>query len=228
MIKLTSYLNLLVVALFFTSCNSGGSGTTTNSDGNNTTDSTSKESAIKNILFFGNSLTAGYGLETQEEAFPALIQQKIDSLKLPYQCINAGLSGETSAGGNERIDWLLKQPIDVFFLELGANDGLRGLSVNSTYENLKGIIDKVLAAYPDCKLVLAGMKVPPNMGNQYFKDFETIYPRLAKEYNMALVPFLLENVAGLANLNQEDGVHPTTEGQIILADNVWPVLQPLL
>ncbi|WP_212592429.1 arylesterase [Sphingobacterium humi] len=182
----------------------------------------------QNILFFGNSLTAGLGLESQQDAFPALIQGKIDSAGLQYQCINAGLSGETSAGGKERIDWLLKDSVAIFVLELGANDGLRGIAPAATYSNLAAIVDKVKKAYPDCKLVLAGMKVPPSMGDNYFKDFEAIFPKLAKEKNMTLVPFLLDKVAGNSSLNQQDGVHPTKEGQLILAHNVWSQLKEVL
>lgn len=182
----------------------------------------------QHIVFFGNSLTAGLGLENQTEAFPALIQQKIDSLGLNYTCINAGLSGETSAGGKDRIDWLLKEPINVFVLELGANDGLRGIKPEATKKNLGEIVDKVIKAYPNCKLVLAGMKVPPSMGEAYFKEFEAIFPALAQEKNMTLVPFLLENVAGITKLNQQDAVHPTKEGQLILAENVWKHLKGIL
>lgn len=183
---------------------------------------------VKKILFFGNSLTAGYGLDNKEEAFPGIIQTKIDSLQLPYETINAGLSGETSAGGNERIDWLLKQKIDVFVLELGANDGLRGLPTEETYQNLQSILNKVKSAWPDCKIVLTGMLVPPSMGQEYAKSFEEVFPRLAKENRISLVPFLLEDVAGIAELNQHDGIHPTKEGQRILAETVWKTLYPLL
>ncbi|MFC6101078.1 arylesterase [Olivibacter domesticus] len=185
-------------------------------------------STRKNILFFGNSLTAGYGLESPEEAFPARIQQKIDSLKLPYKVIGAGLSGETSAGGNERIEWVLKQPFDIFVLELGANDGLRGLATEATYQNLASIIKKVRAINPDCQIVLAGMMVPPSMGSTYVKKFQAIFPALAKEYRLFLIPFLLEGVGGEVELNQKDGIHPTSAGQKILAENVWKVLEPLL
>lgn len=189
----------------------------------------SSEAEIKkNILFFGNSLTAGQGLDSQDDAFPALIQHKIDSLDLPYQVINAGLSGETSAGGNERIDWILKQPVDIFVLELGANDGLRGVSTETTYQNLESIIKKVKAKYPTSKLVLAGMLVPPSMGATYEKQFRELFPKLAKAHQMSLIPFLLEDVAGDARLNQRDGIHPTASGQKIVADNVWKVLEPLL
>ncbi|QNL48276.1 arylesterase [Olivibacter sp. SDN3] len=182
----------------------------------------------KYMLFFGNSLTAGYGLDSQEEAFPALIQEKIDSLALPYEVTNAGLSGETSAGGNERIDWLLKQPVDIFVLELGANDGLRGIETKTTYQNLASIIRKVKEANPNCKLLLAGMMVPPSMGTAYAKEFQAIFPRLAEEYQMTLIPFLLDGVGGNTELNQQDGIHPTAAGQRIIAENVWKILEPLL
>jgi acyl-CoA thioesterase-1 len=187
-----------------------------------------QETSLKRILFFGNSLTAGYGLENTDKAFPGLIQKKIDSLNLPYQVVNAGLSGETTAGGNERIDWLLNQQIDIFVLELGANDGLRGLPVNETYNNLQSIINKVKSSWPECKIVLTGMLVPPSMGENYSESFKQIFPKLAKENELSLVSFLLENVAGEIELNQNDGIHPTAEGQRIMAENVWKILFPLL
>ena len=186
------------------------------------------DTTTSTILFFGNSLTAGYGLESKQEAFPALIQHRIDSLSLPYRCINAGLSGETSAGGNDRIDWLLKDSVDIFILELGANDGLRGIDPATTYKNLSQIITKVKQAYPKCKLVLAGMKVPPSMGLRYADEFEAIFPKLAESHQMTLIPFLLDRVAGISNLNQSDGIHPTREGQLLLADNIWKSLKPML
>ncbi|SMD03948.1 arylesterase [Pedobacter africanus] len=179
---------------------------------------------IQNILFFGTSLTAGYGLDPAE-AYPALIQKKIDSLDLPYKVINGGLSGETSAAGKSRIDWLLKQPIAVFVLELGANDGLRGLSVTETSANLQAVIDKVKAKYPNVKMVMAGMQMPPNMGEKYTADFKAVFSNLAQKNQMVFVPFLLEGVGGVARLNQEDGIHPTAEGQQILAENVWKKLK---
>lgn len=183
--------------------------------------------SLKTILFFGNSLTAGYGLDPVE-AFPALIQLKIDSLKLPYKVINGGLSGETTSGGKTRIDWLLRQKIDVFILELGANDGLRGIPVKETKQNLQAIIDQVKSKYPDVKLVLAGMHVPPNMGAAYAKEFHAIYSDIAKKNEMTLIPFLLEGVGGNPELNQGDGIHPTAEGHKIVADEVWKYLQPIL
>ena len=182
----------------------------------------------KTILFFGNSLTAGYGLDDVSESFPSLIQDKIDSMHLPYKTINAGVSGETSAGGRSRIDWLLKQKIDVFVLELGGNDGLRGIPLQETQKNLQEIINKVKAKYPDAKLVLLGMQIPPNMGQRYANQFKEIYPQLAAKNNMILLPFLLEGVGGVAALNQADRIHPTAEGTKIVADNVWNVLKDVL
>jgi acyl-CoA thioesterase-1 len=181
----------------------------------------------KTILVFGNSLTAGLGVEP-DETFPALIGNKIDSLNLPYEVINAGLSGETTAAGKERINWLLKQKVDVFVLELGANDGLRGIPLTETRKNLQSIIDQVKAKYPDAKQVMTGMEVPPNMGSKYASEFRVIFPELAKKNNMALVPFLLDKVGGVPELNQSDGIHPTPEGHKILAENVWVVLKELL
>ncbi|WP_026462123.1 arylesterase [Adhaeribacter aquaticus] len=186
-----------------------------------------KNEPMQTILFFGNSLTAGYGLEPSQ-AFPALIQQKIDSLQLPYKVINAGLSGETTAGGRNRIDWLLRQKVDVFVLELGANDGLRGIPVKETSRNLQIIVDKVKAKYPEAKLVLLGMEIPPNMGGTYAEQFRVIFRQIATKNNMAFVPFLLEGVGGMRELNLPDGIHPTAAGHKILAKNVWEVLEDVL
>src|SRR5688572_13207427 len=191
---------------------------------NNTVASASK---TKTILFFGNSITAGYGVDPSE-AFPALIQNKMDSLKLNYKVINAGVSGETSAGGNGRVDWILRQPVDIFVLELGGNDGLRGIPLTETKKNLQSIIDKVKAKYPEAKLVLAGMQIPPNMGVDYTTEFRNIYPELAEKNGATLIPFLLEGVGGELKLNQQDGIHPTAEGHHIVAENVWGVLRDVL
>lgn len=181
----------------------------------------------RTILFLGNSLSAGNGVDP-DEAFPALIQDKIDSLGWKFQVINAGLSGETSAGGLRRVDWLLRQPVDVLVLELGGNDGLRGVDPASTKQNLQAIIDKTRAANPDVRIVLAGMLAPPNMGTAYFEEFQSIYPELAEENAIALIPFLLEGVAGDPALNQPDGIHPTAEGHRIVAEVVWETLRPVL
>lgn len=181
----------------------------------------------KSIVFFGNSLTAGYGV-SPSEAFPAIIQKKIDSLGLPYQVINAGVSGETSSGGKTRIDWILREPVDIFVLELGANDGLRGTPLSETKKNLQDIIDKVKAKYPDTKLVFAGMEIPPNMGQAYTTEFRNIYTDLATKNSMTLIPFLLDGVGGEPELNQADGIHPTAKGHLIVAENVWKQLEKLL
>lgn len=181
----------------------------------------------KTILFFGDSLTAGYGLST-EEAFPAQVEKIINEKEKRCKVINAGLSGETSAGGLSRIDWILRQPIDIFVLELGANDGLRGLPLEQTEKNLQAIIDKVRAKYPSVKIVLAGMLVPPNMGKEYSTQFQTIYPTLAKKNKATLIPFLLEGVAGNEKLNLPDGIHPNPAGHKIVASTLTKSINPLL
>ncbi|MCC5931230.1 MAG: arylesterase [Cyclobacteriaceae bacterium] len=182
-----------------------------------------------NILFFGNSLTAGYGL-APEQAFPALIQKKVKEKGLSYEVINAGLSGETSAGGVDRVEWILQnlKNVDVFVLELGANDGLRGIDTQSTFSNLQKIIDKVKKHNPAAKIIIAGMQVPPNMGQEYTRKFQEIFPEIARKNKALLIPFLLENVAGNARLNLADGIHPNAEGQKLVAENVWNVLQGVL
>jgi acyl-CoA thioesterase-1 len=203
---------------------SAGQETAAKAPGGATAESGAKQ---KTILFFGNSLTAGYGLEPAQ-AFPALIQEKLDSAKLNYKVINAGLSGETSAGGKSRISWVLRQPIDVFVLELGANDGLRGIPLASTRQNLQAILDTVRQKSPGAQLVIAGMQLPPNLGAAYTGEFREIFRELAQKNNATLIPFLLEGVGGVPDLNQPDGIHPTAEGHRIVSQNVWQVLQPVL
>jgi acyl-CoA thioesterase-1 len=183
--------------------------------------------APKVILFFGDSLTAGYGL-SPEEAFPSVVEKQLNKSGKAVKIVNAGLSGETSAGGLSRIDWILRQPIDVFVLELGANDGLRGLPLQQTELNLQAIINKVKAKYPSTKIVIAGMMVPPNMGADYTSRFQKIFPALARTNKAALIPFLLQNVAGNEKLNQADGIHPNPEGHKIVADNVFKIIEPLI
>ncbi len=185
------------------------------------------EKNIKTILFFGNSLTAGYGLDT-EESFPSLIQDRLDSLGLRYKVINAGLSGETTAGGKSRLQWVLNQKVDIFVLELGANDGLRGVPLNETRNNLQAIIDMVWQKNADTKIILAGMMIPPNMGQDYTSEFRTIFPELAEKNKVLLIPFLLDGVAGNPDLNLADGIHPTAGGQKIVRENVWSILKNLL
>lgn len=200
---------LTIISLFFT-CNPGYS---------------QDESA--NILFFGDSITAGNGVD-QDEAFPALIQEKIDSLGWNFEVQNGGLSGETSAGGLRRIDWMLSKPVDVFVLELGGNDGLRGIDVGSTKENLQKIIDKVRKKYPGAQIILAGMQVPPNLGQEYTNSFRQMYTDLAETNNIPLIPFILEGAALNPDLMQDDDIHPNAEGHKVVADNVWEVLKPVL
>ncbi len=181
----------------------------------------------RTLVFFGDSLTAGYGLDP-DEAFPALIQRKIEAAALPWKVVNAGLSGETSAGGLRRIDWVLRQHVDLLVLELGANDGLRGLNPDATRANLQAIIDRIRAKQPDVVIVLAGMRLPTNLGDAYGDKFAAIFPELAEKNHAKLIPFLLEGVGGVPALNQADGIHPTAEGDAKVAENVWKVLAPLL
>lgn len=178
----------------------------------------------KTILFYGNSLTAGYGVGL-ENAFPAIIEKKLDALKLDYAVVNAGVSGETTSGGLSRLEWVLNQKVDVFVLELGANDGLRGIQLDKTKANLQAMIDLVWQKNPDTKIVLAGMQIPPNMGKAYADEFKSIWKNLADKNKITLIPFLLNGVGGIPELNQSDGIHPTEEGHKILADNVWEVLK---
>lgn len=204
--------------------------TARDSSASSTADSTDADALT--VLVFGNSLTAGYGLSDPEtQAFPALLKQKADSAGLSgVEVVNAGNSGETTAGGRRRIDWLLRRPgdVDVLILELGANDALRGLPIDSARANLQAIIDATTKRFPDAKIVLAGMKAPPNLGQAYTQRFAQIFPALAEANDAHLIPFLLEDVAGRPALNQADGLHPTAEGQRIVARNVWDVLAPLL
>jgi acyl-CoA thioesterase-1 len=179
------------------------------------------------ILFLGTSLTAGYGIGA-EFAYPALIQQKLDSLNYPLRVVNAGLSGETSAGGLRRIDWSLQQPIAILVLELGANDGLRGLPISSLRRNLREIIERTRKRYPDAAIVIAGMEAPPNLGGPYTTEFRNVFRDIAEEFDAALIPFLLEGVAAVPELNQDDGIHPNIEGQQRVAANVWKVLHPVI
>lgn len=181
----------------------------------------------KIILFFGNSITAGYQLAV-EQAFPAVIQGWLDSLDYNYRVVNAGLSGETTAGGKSRIDWVLRTVPDIFVLELGANDGLRGLPLEETPKNLQSIIDAVKKVNPDVKIIIAGMLVPPNLGQTYTSGFAEIFPKIATANDATLIPFILEGVAGNPELNLEDGIHPTPEGHQIVAETVWRYLSPLL
>lgn len=232
-----SLIIYLVIALFsfaFTACE----GTTSAQDNKQSTtapieiasqeeDMTETNKKKKRIIFFGDSLTAGYGLD-EEDAYPSLIQTMLDSLGLAYQTVNAGLSGETTAGGVNRIGWVAEQPMDVFVLELGGNDVLRGFDLSATRENLQMIVDKVKAKYPDIKLVIAGMEAPPNMGPEYANEFRQVFRELAEKNDAALIPFLLADVGGIPELNLADRIHPNQEGHKIVAQTVWEVIKPLL
>ena len=183
----------------------------------------------KTILFFGDSLTAGYGLDDPAtEAFPGLIEARLKEAGLPYRVVNAGLSGETTAGGLRRVGWILRQPVDIFVLGLGGNDGLRGVPVTASKANLRGIIEKVRARNPQAKIVLSGMQMPPSLGPDYTKAFAAMYPEIADSMNATLIPFLLDGVGGVPTLNLPDGIHPNAEGHRKVAEVVWKTLQTLL
>jgi acyl-CoA thioesterase-1 len=179
------------------------------------------------VLFLGDSLTAGYGLDP-ETAYPALVQEMIEAAGLPFKAINAGVSGDTTAGGGRRLKWSLRRPVDVLVLALGANDGLRGFNLEATRGNLRRIVIDVREAYPTAVIILAGMKVPPNMGPEYSREFESIFTDLAASGNLTLIPFLLEGVATIPELNQSDGIHPNPAGHKVVAKTVWGFLRPVL
>ena len=181
----------------------------------------------KRIVFLGDSLTAGYGLPV-EQSYPSLIAERIRAAHLPYEVVNAGLSGDTSAGGLRRIDWLLQNKIDLLVIALGANDGLRGLSPKMLETNLQAIIDKTKAKNPAAQIVVAGMQMPPNLGADYAEKFQRVFAEVAKKNDAVLIPFLLANVGGHRDLNQPDSIHPTAAGQKIIAETVWQALMPIL
>jgi len=181
------------------------------------------------LIFFGDSLTAGYGLEEPErESFPALIQEKINEAHLPWKVVNAGLSGDTTSGGLKRIDWVMRQPFDIIFIELGANDGLRGITTSLVKLNLQKIISKIRAKQPKAKIAIAGMQLPINYGDAYRKAFSDVFSEVANSENVTFEPFLLEGVGAVPSLNQADGIHPNSEGSKIVAEGVWKVVAPLL
>ena len=183
----------------------------------------------RTLVFFGDSLTAGYGLANPAaESYPALIQKKIDEARLPWRAVNAGLSGETTSGGLRRIDWILRQPVDVFVLALGANDGLRGISPAVSRSNLQQIIERVRAKNPKAKIVVAGMQMPPAMGEDYTREFGAMFPSVAEKSGATLIPFLLEGVGARIEFNQGDRIHPNAAGHELMAKHVWDVIRPLL
>lgn len=182
------------------------------------------EDKAARVVFFGTSLTAGMGVDP-EDAYPALIQQRLDSLGLDLTVVNAGVSGETSAAGLRRIDWILREPVAVLVLELGANDALRGLELKAAKENLQEIINRTRAKYPSVRVVVAGMQAPPNLGRRYTEEFRRMFVDLARANDAALIPFLLQDVGGVAELNQGDGIHPNETGHRMVANNVWKTLK---
>jgi len=183
--------------------------------------------ARKTLLVLGDSLAAGYGLDPSE-AFPALLQRRADDARLPITVVNAGVSGDTTAGGLRRLDWLLRRPVDILLLELGGNDGLRGLPTEATRTNLSGIVRKTRARNPDAVIVIAGMQMPPNMGEAYAARFQEVFPEVAREEKALLIPFLLEGVGGVLELNQPDQIHPTAAGHQVIASNLWIHLEPVV
>lgn len=227
LIRISQYTSFTMILFLFVFFSCGPKAAETQSTDAKQEEKAAVQTEKKTILFFGNSLTAGWGLEP-EEGFTGIIQHRIDSLGLDYQVINGGLSGETTASGLNRLDWFLEDEPYVFVLELGGNDGLRGIAVAETKKNLQQIIQLVRDKYPETQILLAGMQIPPNMGQAYSEDFRSIFPDLAKEENVTLIPFLLEGVAGDPDLNLPDGIHPSKEGHRIVAETVWQYLEPLL
>lgn len=221
---------LIALGLLAFGCTSDNAASSSSSDAAAPTPeapATAEAAETGRVLVLGNSIAAGYGLNP-EQAFPALLQQKIDSLGWDFDVVNAGVSGETTAGGLSRLDWLLREPVSVLLLELGGNDGLRGTPPEATRQNLEAIIDRTRDRYPDVRIILAGMQVPTNLGPSYTAQFRALYPDIAEAKDTELVPFLLEDVGGVPELNQPDGIHPTAKGQTIVAQNVWNVLKPVL
>lgn len=183
-------------------------------------------SSTRRLVILGDSLTAGLGLD-MKDSYPSLLQEKLDANGIKMNVINAGVSGDTSAGGLRRLDWLLREPVDILVVALGANDGLRGLPVEQMQENLRAIVKRTEQKYPQTKIILAGMLVPPNQGKEYATAFQEAFSRLAKSENVIFIPFLLEGVAGLADKNQPDGIHPNQAGQAIIAATLWTAIAPL-
>lgn len=229
--KTNSKFILMLLLVIMAACNENGKNENAAGDQANkaTVTEKSNEIPLKHILFFGNSLTAGFGLEDLSQGWVSLIEKRIDSLNLPYTVINSGVSGETSAAGNSRIDWVLsQQPVDIFVLELGANDALRGLPVDQALKNLQSILTKVKTKFPEAKLIIAGMEAPPNLGSKYTSAFRAIFQKLATDNKAILIPFILEGVGGVPELNQADGIHPNPAGNLIVKETIWKALNLVL
>lgn len=226
--KLLKFCYIIAVSLLISACGDNKAQKTSKESETNPQTEPKEMASTKTILCFGDSITAGYGLDDINEAYPALLQKKIDSLGLNYTVINSGLSGETTAGGKSRINWILNQDIAIFILELGGNDGLRGIPLSETRSNLQSIIDAVHEKSAKTTIILAGMELPPNMGQDYTSEFRTIYAELAKQNQLEFIPFILKDVGGIRDLNQSDGIHPRAEGHKIVANTVWQTLKPLI
>ncbi|TYB76281.1 arylesterase [Bizionia myxarmorum] len=227
--KLIKFCYFILALLLYACGDAKSEKTTENIPSVEQTETTTEaETKTKTILCFGDSITAGYGLDDSKDGYPEVLQQQIDSLKLDYTVINSGVSGETTAGGKSRIDWVIKQTPTIFLLELGANDGLRGVQLTETRSNLQAIIDVVREKSPETIIILAGMELPPNMGQAYTTEFRQLYADLAQKNKLEFIPFILKDVGGIASLNQIDGIHPNVKGHKIVANNVWEVLEPLL
>lgn len=181
----------------------------------------------KRIVILGDSITAGYGLD-RDRAYPAVLQKKVDAAKLPYTVVNAGVSGDTTAGGLRRVEWAIGAGADVLVIALGGNDGLRGIPPTQTATNLEGIIRRAREKSPGVRILLAGMRMGRNMGADYTREFEAVFPAAARAHDAVLIPFLLEDVGGVPELNQSDAIHPNAEGQKRIAETVWKVLEPVL
>jgi acyl-CoA thioesterase I len=220
---------LLAVALLVVACGdeSGNTATSPAAEPSQPAATATPREARPAVVFLGTSLTAGLGI-APEQAFPALIQERIDAADIALRVVNAGVSGDTSAGGLRRIDWLLREPVYMLVLELGANDMLRGQDVAAMRTNLQAIIDRTREKHPRVRLVIAGMQSAPNLGDAYATAFAESFASLARENGATLIPFLLEGVAAAPELNQPDGIHPTSDGHRVIADRIWPVLEPLL
>lgn len=201
--------------------------TVTDRSGPATGNDTSTDSSRIRVVLLGDSITAGLGVDP-DSAYPALLQDRIDRAGLNARIVDAGISGDTSTGGLNRIDWLLEDGVDILVIELGGNDGLRGIDPELTRRNLAGMIERTRQQAPDARIILAGMMVPPNLGHEYTDEFRRMYPELAEEYDTELIPFILEGVGGVDSMMQSDGIHPNTPGHGRTAENVWDVLEPVL
>lgn len=228
--KLIKFCYFILVGITLVSCGDTKSENTveTPSSVSKTEDTLATTSSTKTILCFGDSITAGYGLDDSNDAYTAVLQRYVDSLNLDYTVINSGVSGETTAGGKSRIDWVIKQKPSIFLLELGANDGLRGVALTETKSNLQAIIDVVKEQSPETTIILAGMQLPPNMGQDYTTEFRQLFVDIAEQNKIAFIPFILKDVGGVASLNQNDGIHPNVAGHKVVANTVWETLEPLI